>query len=191
MSLVVLGALQVAQLAILAESKTPKTRASYSFAAFSLVGTVFFGLLSHLEHFRALQPSALLDVYFVVSLLLDCARTRTLWAIADAHDIAVISIVMLLVKLCIVILESQGKAHLFKPIYDRPSKEGSGGIFDRAFFWWLNHLLVLGYRKSLVVEDLTKVDDALVSNDLLLAMKLKWKSCTVANLFVCMLCYAC
>lgn len=174
---VLLVGLQLSQLALFIQTDIPKTRASVALAALSVPSTEVLGFLSHLEHRRSLRPSALLNVYFVFSAVLDAARTRTLWAIDGCRTLAILSLVAVLAKAVIAALESRSRVGLLRSTDARPSKEATGGIFDRAFFWWLNPLLITGYKTILQTETLEEIDESLVNDDLRSSMQAKWDGC--------------
>jgi ATP-binding cassette subfamily C (CFTR/MRP) protein 1 len=65
------------------------------------------------------------------------------------------------VKVGLLLLEAQGKEQWLPP--GDYSPEETSGVFNMAFFGWLNNLLIVGYRKILSVEDLYALDPNLAS----------------------------
>jgi hypothetical protein len=60
-----------------------RTPTSIPAAALSFVNVLALGLLSYLEHTRSLQPSTLMAVYLLLSLLFDAVQVRTLYLRAN------------------------------------------------------------------------------------------------------------
>jgi len=63
------------------------------------------------------------------------------------------------------LLESLGKQkHLIGPYQNLPL-ESTSGIVNRSFMWWLNRLLLTGFRSLLTAEDLDRLDVSLESTE--------------------------
>ncbi|KAK4133595.1 P-loop containing nucleoside triphosphate hydrolase protein [Trichocladium antarcticum] len=157
----VLAALQLAALILWASPAALRTRTTLAAAALTLVSTLGLGILSYVEHRRAVRPSSILNTYLFASLLCDIAHARTLWLRAADylnHVIAYISVAAVVVKGVILVLEALDKRRFLRSGYQHYPPEATSSIYSRSFFWWLNPLFRLGYGRELVVDDLFVLD---------------------------------
>jgi hypothetical protein len=89
---------------------------------------------------------------------LDAVRARTIWAV-QTRTFFIVFVVGLgcdTVKFILECLEKAG--HQAQDLNPLPS-ETTGNVFNRNFFWWLNPLLVHGFKEVLEVEKLTTIDE--------------------------------
>nr|WOZ30809.1 McfL [Coleophoma empetri] len=77
------------------------------------------------------------------------------------NAIASIFTVIVCFKFILLVLEAKEKSSLVRSEFRRPSPEKTAGILNRIFFWWFNPLLLTGFKKSLVIDDLFFNDDTL------------------------------
>ena len=150
-------ALQLALLVLWTRSGVFRTKTSVPAAVFGLLDAIVISGLSFLEHSRSIRPSTLLQVYLLVSLLLDAARARSLWLIGSYGSIASVFIAAAIVKLWIGFFEGTEKRRLLKEEYKSLTVESTSGIFNISVFWWLNRLLVTGTRNIFSLGDLEEV----------------------------------
>lgn len=123
-----------------------------------LVTAFILGLLSYAEHGRNIRPSSLLGGYLSISLLFDAVCVRTLWlARKDLID-ASLSTTSIILKLCILVLEMKSKRGYLYPEDRLRGREEVSNIFSQAIFYWLNPLIMTGYKKVLSLEDLYPLD---------------------------------
>ncbi|MCJ1475167.1 hypothetical protein MMC13_003827 [Lambiella insularis] len=155
------GVLQFAILVLLCLCSELRSTASIAAAAISFLDTPFIGFLSHQEHAKSLRPSTGLAIYLLVSLLYDTAQARTLWCISYDRSITFLFTAAIGVKAAILLLEAKEKMAWLKAEDTRPSPEETSSIFSRSVFYWVNGLIVKGYRKTLLHEDLYPLGDAL------------------------------
>ncbi|EXJ85589.1 hypothetical protein A1O1_05954 [Capronia coronata CBS 617.96] len=141
----------------------PKTRASIAAQALSFYIAIVLCGLSHFEHLRSVRPSALLSLYFGVSLLLDTVRARTLWTLQNNVPFAVAFSVSLGFQLALFIFESLEKETGYNRSYETLSKETAGNVFTRSLFWWVNPLLLRGFKQVLEIDQLPQMDNELSS----------------------------
>ncbi|KAK1988940.1 ABC transporter [Colletotrichum cereale] len=127
----------------------------------SLAATVMFGGLSYIEHAKSFKPSSILNIYILVSLVLDGAILRTVWLSHLSVAIGAVFSASYALKAVIMILEAQGKTrHLASG--GRPcSPEETSGIYSRGLFWWLTPLLLTGFRRLLEPLDLFVLDESM------------------------------
>ena len=150
------AALQVALVVLTVNASVKPT--SVSSAALGIVDAfVFFGL-SALEHIRSLRSSILFNTYLFVTLLFNIAQSRTLWLRSQHHVVAQVFTAGLAVKVAILHLESQGKNRWIR---SQQSPEETSGVFSLSSFYWLNDLIIRGYRRILSMNDLYVLDNRL------------------------------
>lgn len=164
--LLLYAATQLALVVFWARPSTVKTRGSIPTAIFSLLGSFVFILLSYVEHKRAVRPSLIFNVYLLFSLLFDIARARTLWLIRYDRAITAVFTTGVATKAIMLLLEALEKRGILRPEYRDYPPEATAGPFSRSFFWWLNELFMMGYRKLLFLDDLFSLDKHLASDHL-------------------------
>lgn len=123
---------------------TLRTRATLAAASLTLVDALGLCALSHLEHIHSVRPSALINVYLLVTLPFDIARCRTLWDDGATGPVAAAFTSMLAVKVMILITEAIEKRDILLARYQSSSPEVTSGIYSRSFFFWLNSLMTTG-----------------------------------------------
>jgi hypothetical protein len=74
-------------------------------------------------------------------------------------------------------LESRTKQEHFINRTIEYGAEEIRGLYSRSFFWWINQLFVLGFKKNLSVDSLPHLDQALSSDKVHHAVKELWDSC--------------
>ena len=142
------------------------TQASIPSAALSFIAAVATLALSPLEQSRSVEPSSLLNVYLLFSLVLDLPQARTLHYMQSTNLVTLVFIASIAVKFILLLLEAQDKALYLKDPYQELSPETTGGVFSRTFFWWLNPLFMKGYHAILSPSDLFALDQGLASEPL-------------------------
>jgi ATP-binding cassette subfamily C (CFTR/MRP) protein 1 len=153
------------------------TRASIPSAALSLVDATAILLISVLEHKRSVQPSSLLNVYLLFSILFDITTVRTLYLRSETQSILALSTAGIATQFILIILENGNKRKHLRLPYKNWPKEATSGVINRTFFWWLNNLFSIGFRKSLTVQDLYLLDPDMLSERLEEQMKQAWTKC--------------
>ena len=121
-----------------------KTKATIPAAILSLVDALGLCILSHTEHLYSLRPSAIINIYLIITLPLDVARSRTLWLNGAINSVASIFTSAIGVKVVILIAEAIEKNRILLDRYRYSSPEVTSGIYSRSFFWWLNSLMTTG-----------------------------------------------
>ncbi|KAL3470131.1 putative ABC transporter [Aspergillus californicus] len=137
--------------------KSSTTRLSTATITIGFAVSPLFAFLSLWEHTRSPRPSTILNVYLLGTLPMDAARARTLFRIPGNHAIAGIFTTIVACKVMLLALEAKEKHSLL--FEHRFTPEETAGILNRAFFWWFNPLLLVGYKGTLVVEKLIAVDE--------------------------------
>jgi ATP-binding cassette subfamily C (CFTR/MRP) protein 1 len=141
--------------------------------------------LSYLEHTRSVRPSTLLEVYLLVSLLLNIPQARTLFLRHNGPTaIAAIFVATIGAMLIVWILEARNKTTDLKEPYKEYPPEATHGVWNRTFFLWLNPLFVKGFKKLLSLDDLWQTLPDLSSEKLRDEMQAVWdRRCELHLLF--------
>jgi hypothetical protein len=116
--------------------------------------------LSYLENERSMKPSTILELYLLISIVLDLPQLRTLHLLHES-TIAVIFMAVLLLKFLLLLLELRSKRSYLLPEYQSTSPEATSGIISRSFMWWLKELFIKGTNSYIEVSDLPELDDHL------------------------------
>jgi ATP-binding cassette subfamily C (CFTR/MRP) protein 1 len=90
----------------------------------SFVGVLAIYPMSYLEQTRSVRPSALLEVYLLISLVLDIPQARTLFLRHSDVPIAAVFTASIFAKLMLWLLEAQAKTEHLKP-----TESGTGPSF--------------------------------------------------------------
>lgn len=171
------GILQLSLLVLWCLNSNERTPATIGAATLSLAGALFFCLLSYAEHGRSIRPSGVLDAYLFFSLLFDVVRVRTLWLIGEDTNEARVFTTSVALKTFILILEVKSKQKYLNPEDKLRSPEELSSIFSQGVFYWLNQLIVAGYRKVRSLEDLYPLDEMLSAQSLHIKFLKSWDTC--------------
>jgi len=125
-------------------NSTLRTRATLTAASFGLIDAIGLCILSHTEHIYTVRPSALINVYLLVTLPFDVVRCKTLWIDGATKSVAAVFSSTVGVKLIILVAEAIEKRSILLDRYRYSSPEVTSGIYSRSFFWWLNTLMITG-----------------------------------------------
>jgi ATP-binding cassette, subfamily C (CFTR/MRP), member 1 len=167
--------LQLALLILWTSKSALQTSASVPSAVLAFVGALAMYPLSYLEHTRSVRPSTLLEVYLLVSLLLNIPQARTLFLRHNEPTaIAAIFVATIGAMLIVWILEARNKTKDLKEPYKEYPPEATHGVWNRTFFLWLNPLLVKGFKKLLSLDDLWQTLPNLSSEKLRDEMQVVW-----------------
>ena len=156
---------------------TERSPATIAAATLSLVNSIAFCALSYAEHGRNLRPSAVLGAYLFFSLLFDIVRIRTLWLIGEDTNLARLFTTSVVLKTGILILEAREKRQYLDDNDRKRGPEELSSIFSQGVFYWLNQLILVGYRKVLSIEDLYPLDDQLKGETLQSKFEKVWSAC--------------
>jgi ATP-binding cassette subfamily C (CFTR/MRP) protein 1 len=167
---------QAAVLILYAANSSVRTPTSLAAAALLVADAVGLCLLSHAEHVHSIRPSTIINVYLFVTLLFDIAHTRTLWNENAPKAIAAVFTVTVMIKFMVAIMEATEKRKILLAQYQNKNPEATSGIYSRAFFWWLNALLTIGFRRIIRKEDLFPMEDEMSSSVLASRAKRLWST---------------
>lgn len=164
-------------LLVLWTQRPDRTRASIASATLKLSDAVIFGFLSYVEHAKSIRTSALLNSYLFFSIAFDISQVRTLWLKSYYEPIVVIFTTTLALKALILFLEALGKYRYLSSQDQERSPEETAGVFNQSLFIWLNRLIVTGFRKALLMDDLYPISKHMLSEDLLSGFENHWVIC--------------
>jgi ATP-binding cassette subfamily C (CFTR/MRP) protein 1 len=178
----------IAHLTLWVRHDGPKNRATIPSAALSFVGSVILLALSSIEHMRNIRPSWLLNVYLLLTVVFDIARSRSYSLSPDLDAVSTVFTSRVAVKLLLAIIEARPKRRLLLPQFADSPPEAISGPYKRALFWWLNALFKKGYSESLAVDDLFHLDKHLQSDYLHHLLGSSWHRCKLSYSLKHMLC---
>ncbi|KAJ0300193.1 hypothetical protein COL516b_008544 [Colletotrichum fioriniae] len=146
----------------------------------SVTASILFTLISEREHRKSPAPSALLQLFLLITIFLDAARVRTAWHLSPQNNsegyIALLLTVQVILKVLLLAAESVPNPAIIAIPARRISREETSGIFGKSFATWVNPMLRLGWKKNLVAEDLDPLDEALDGEAVLERLSSAWKS---------------
>ena len=141
----------------------------------ALVSTVGLLILADFEHCRTTRPSAIIQSFLLLTILLDLPRVRTSWLLDGGSVVAAVFTATFAIRIVLLTLESIPK---WKRVVAGPEipPEERQGIFGRIFFWWLMPMFREGYRRDLSMDDLFAIDDDLKGDTLSARLLKSWES---------------
>lgn len=157
-------------------NKNAQVSASIAAATVNLMVSLQMIALSWFEDARSVRPSTLLSLYLVVTVLLDLPQARTLWIHGGLATTAGITSTAVGLKTLFLVLENLGKRRYLLSVYQDLPPESTSGIVNRSFLWWINDTFRRGFRQALAVDDLSRLDPALLSSGLHGAITRAWAS---------------
>jgi hypothetical protein len=98
--------MQTALLVLYALKPILRTRATLAAAVLTLIDALGLCLLSHAEHLYSIRPSAIINVYLLITLLFDVARARTLWLGRATGSVAAVFSSTIGVKVMVLVIEA-------------------------------------------------------------------------------------
>ncbi|KAF2257693.1 P-loop containing nucleoside triphosphate hydrolase protein [Lojkania enalia] len=138
-----------------------RTPAVVAWSLSFIAGLALFAL-SYLEHSKSLRPSALLNLYLFFTVLFDAVVVRTLWTFMPPNAIRDLFTASFALKCLILLLEAKEKRN-FLQTSSRLGPEETSGLYSQTFLWWLNRIIIEGYRHILKPIDLYPVDESMSS----------------------------
>ncbi|KID73574.1 ABC transporter, transmembrane domain, type 1, partial [Metarhizium brunneum ARSEF 3297] len=164
--------LQLALVALWSSPSTPRTKTSIAEAVIGVVEAGAICALSWAEHYKSVRPSVLLNLYLLLSTLLDTAAARTYLTRPGLAAIGGVSLASLAVKAALLALEESPKdpARRGKTTAD----EAAAGVVSRGVFWWLNPLLLVGAKTLLAADHVGPIEDKFDSARLLRRLESVW-----------------
>lgn len=176
-----LAAFELALLVLWVGLSTFKNRAAVPSAIVSFVGALLLCLLSYFEHLRSIRTSFLLNVYLLVTVVFDAARSRSYSLDPSLEVMSVLFTTRVGVKLFLAIFEARGKRSILLPEFADCPPEATAGVYSRALFWWQNSLFKKGFSNVLSVDDLFHLDKHLCSEHLHHIIQTSWDTCEYSS----------
>ncbi|KAI8627665.1 multidrug resistance-like protein [Xylariaceae sp. FL1651] len=135
---------------------------SLAASSVSFVASLLICGLSYTEHARSLRPSFILNAYLLVSLLLDAATVRSFWLSSLSTTLCTLFTISFVLKAGLLVLEAVEKASFIKNTsHSRSNPEVTSGLYSRGLVWWMNPLLLDGFRRLLRPDDLYSLDESM------------------------------
>lgn len=156
---------------------TIKTSSTIPYVVINLLATFVLAVVSNFEHYRNPRPSSPIGIYLVLTWIFDIARVRTLCALEHGKPLGAMSAVAVVIKFGLVVLELKEKRAWLTNPKDFPAPESTANFFNRLTFYWVNPMLLKGYKKSIQEEDLFEVQDQIVGEKNMLAFSERWEKC--------------
>ncbi|KAI4727274.1 P-loop containing nucleoside triphosphate hydrolase protein [Aureobasidium sp. EXF-10728] len=153
---------------------------------FSFLASLAAAVLSQWEHIRSIRPSALLQLYLMVALVVQAVHLRSLWLRNDDITMRGLGIGQIVACAIFLAVESVSKESILLQRQKR-SPQDTNDMFSQRLFWWLNNMFKRGYTSVLAPNDLDKMDEDLSSTDPQRRFRLEWRRHTTKNPKVSML----
>ncbi|OGM47734.1 ABC transporter [Aspergillus bombycis] len=171
---VTLGAVQLALVVFWSQGTS---RVSLAAAILALADSLALCFLSNAEHLGTPRTSTVINVYLFFSTIFDAVQCRTLWLLQSNGPLPALFSAMVAVKAVLLFLEAQGKSSILMPKFQGLAPEATSGVFNRVSFWWLNPLLVRGFRFKMKLEDLFTLSPEFSGERLGSQMEQAWSKC--------------
>lgn len=144
-------------LVLLPRLQIPKTRTTVAAVALDAVTALFMISVSYTQHYRSPRPSTLLLLFLSLSLPLNAIRARTIWAV-QTRSFCAVFIANLGFDLIKLLLESIEQRPSLTDQATKWPRETIANVFNRSMFWWLNPLLIQGFKDVLDADQLLSID---------------------------------
>ena len=175
------GALQVLSLGAIFMPDTIKTQATVANVVVILLATFTLAVVSNFEHYRNARPSSPIGIYLTITFVFDITRVRTLYAVKDAKPLANMLLLATLIKFGLLILELKEKRAWLINERDFPAPEATANFYNRLTFFWVNPLLLKGFKNPIQEHDLYEVQEQIIGEKNILALAEKWEKCTYSS----------
>lgn len=131
-----------------------------------------------MDHRYAIKSSAIISIYFLITLLFDIARARSFSLRGGEGSVAVTAAYGSLsaLKLAIIALTEVPK-HYQSTTRQALGKEATSGFWNRTLFIWINSTLFFGFRNRFSVDDLPNLGPDFDSDALASAFEPNWLRC--------------
>ncbi|KAH0165268.1 P-loop containing nucleoside triphosphate hydrolase protein, partial [Aureobasidium melanogenum] len=153
---------------------------------FSFLASLAAAVLSQWEHIRSIRPSALLQLYLMVALVVQAVHLRSIWLRNDDTIMRGLGIGQIVACAIFLAVESMSKESILLQRQKR-SPQDTNDMFSQRLFWWLNNMFKRGYTSVLAPSDLDKMDEDLSSTDPQRRFRLEWRKHTTKDPKVSML----
>lgn len=150
---------------------------SLASAVLGPVSAAGYLVMMHIEYFYELRSSSILGMSLFVSLLFESARTRSFWIRPSFVPVGQLSLAIVCLQFVFLVLQEvpkplNGGASLDNKWFG----EAKGGFFNRLFLFWLNRLMLLGYRTKLTLASLGTLGPEFSAKALATRLETNWNS---------------
>jgi ATP-binding cassette subfamily C (CFTR/MRP) protein 1 len=156
-------------------AKSPITRVAIAAATMQVLCGLQLILLTVVDHTRSIRPSSALSIYLLAIIVLNAVQIRTLFLRQYLIPVAGLLSTDIILKVILLILESLPRKFIDQKTHPY-SPEALAGVLSRSIFWWLNRILLQGYRSLLKPADLPYLDRNLQSRPLQKGIRNKWNT---------------
>jgi ATP-binding cassette, subfamily C (CFTR/MRP), member 1 len=173
----VLGAIQLALVVLWGQHAPSQKGVSLAAAVLAFTDSIALCVLSHTEHIQSVRSSSVINLYLFFSTMFDAVQCRTLWLLSEPYAIQILFTISVTAKLLVFVFEAQGKDMLLMPEYQKIPPEAKSGVFSRNTFWWLNPLLLRGFKFPLLPDDLYTMSPEFAAVNLGSRLQRLWNKC--------------
>ncbi|XWW92914.1 hypothetical protein V2A60_000841 [Cordyceps javanica] len=140
------------------------------------LGSIGVIIITYASHAYFLQPVIFLASYLSVTLLLDLVTIYTYHHRTGLNTIARLTCFLPALKFILLALEEVSKRSLIvAENRDKLGREITAGFWNRATFFWVNPLLLFGFRYVIHNGDLSDVGEQFDSKHLYEKLKVSWE----------------
>lgn len=134
----------------------------------SLLSSVCTLSILYIAHAYSLQPSAFLSLFLSITMLFDATVARSYFLREGFRAVGALQVSVVVLKFVLILLEEVPKRTLFLDERQRrdTARETVSGLWNRYLFFWLNSLMIRGFRGNLTLDDLPQIDEAFDSSRL-------------------------
>lgn len=128
------------------------------------------------EHRHAIRASAFTGLYLVLSMVIDAIETRSYFK-RDMNSLGAISAASIAVRLTLLVLDEVSKVNLIiDPIIrDASGREATSGFWSRSFFVFMTPLFRIGFKRKILLQDLSPIGIEFSSKRLFAELSRNWK----------------
>ncbi len=140
------------------------------------LGSIGVIIITYASHTYFLQPVLFLASYLNVTLLLDLATIYTYYHRTGLDTIARLTCSLPALKFFLLALEETPQRSLIiAGNRDQLGREITAGFWNRATFFWVNPLLLFGFRHVIHNGDLSDIGEQFDSKQLYQKLKVSWE----------------
>lgn len=151
------------------------SRLAQAAAILYFLGSIGVIIITHASHAYFLQPVIFLAAYLTVTLLLDLATIYTYYHRTGLDTIARLTCSLPVLKFILLGLEEISKRSLIiAESRDQLGREVMAGFWNRATLFWVNPLLLFGFRHIIHISDLPNIGEEFDSRILFQKLKISW-----------------
>ncbi|KAJ6779521.1 hypothetical protein PWT90_07627 [Aphanocladium album] len=152
------------------------SRLAEAAAIFYFLGSIGVIIITYASHAYFLQPVLFLASYLNITLLLDLVTIYSYYHRTGLDTIARLTCSLPVLKFILLALEETSKRSLvIAENRDQISREITAGFWNRATFFWVNPLLLFGFRHVIHDNNLPSIGEQFDSKYLYQKLKATWE----------------